>query len=54
MAEKIMVDRDAIKEMFDFMYDTITDISDESPEYYQEMSKQYDIILEKIIGKVEA
>ena len=48
--KKVMVDKEAIKEMFDFFYDTITDISSESPEYYEEMSSQYDGIMKKIFG----
>jgi len=49
MTKKDSVNKAAIKEMFDFLYDTITDISDESPEYYKSMSEEYDKIIEKIL-----
>lgn len=49
MAKNGLVNKAALKEMFDFFYDTITDISNESPEYYEAMSSDYDKIMDKFL-----
>lgn len=49
MAKKDSVNKTAIKEMFGFFYDAIISISNESPEFYKELSEEYDKIMDKFL-----
>lgn len=48
MAEKELVNKDALFEMFDFLHDVIVESVDGSPEWFTEFTKEFDRIKEAL------